>query len=419
MDRSRFKPTSTLAMKKSDEQVNTALGRKDRVGRAGFFQLQEGKNYFRLYPPHPGDELFAYPVVKAMVPIYVQDKDQQGSPIWTDAKKTVPKMRRTVKSVFNARIHGKEGDRDIVEEYVACIRRIAETISNEADRKEYLAPIEGMYIGAKHPKNKMGVNFKETWVCYVNRLDSLDPDKQEFGRLEIGKAIKYRLNELSATEDSDDVIETDPFTDPGDGRAIVVTYDKSATRPQDYYKCEFFTPLLKGASGRIRLYPLSDEQLEDFEKQPSLKSLFYQVYGIKDFQIALQGIQILDEEEGYKLLEDDNFLAIVEEIGLQYPEEEPVKEVADDESDNEVQSTRVSASTSTLLQKTQEIVAETDPSDMFDGKPAKVGYVIPSVKNTPSKEEIAAKAAEIAVADPIQEQKAKAAALLSRLRGGK
>lgn len=427
MDRSKFKASSMSAVKKSDEAINTSLGRKDRVQRAGFFTLKDGKNYFRFYPPHPGDELFAYPSVKAMMPVYVQDKDTQGNLLWNDKQKTIPKMRRSVRGVFNARIHGKEGDVDIIEAYIAYVRKIAENIENEADKKEYLAPIDGSYIGNKNPKNKMGIGFKETWVAYVNLIDPNDssPEKQEFGRLEIGKAIKFRLNDLSATEESDEPIETDPFTDPEDGRAVVITCNKSATQPADFYKCDFYTPLIKGQGGMVRLYPLSDEQLDAFEKQLSLKSLFHEVYSRKDFELALEGLKILDEEEGFKIFEDDEFLEQVEAISYQYPEKDD-KTPEDKEDEANLPFDKGGKSKTPEAQKMKEsmnkMVNETDPDaddDMFEGA-VKKGHTPPPIRETPTKEEIKKQVAANNVTPKtemsIEDKKAKAAGILANIR---
>lgn len=327
-DRSKYKATSVAAAKKADEETAALTGQKDKVN-ADYINIpakdKQGKKIsgswnLRIYPPHLKDGGLLYAVPKGVhwLPREVDKKDKQGNLV-KDAKGNAEKEWKN-RPVFNAKIHGGK-KKDLVEEYVAFANKIAKETFPETEkgfeekRKEFMAPINGGY-GSEYD----GILLRQTWVMYV---DQLLGDTKNFGKVEIGRAVKERLNKIAATESAGEPLGTDPFTDLEDGRAITISYDASATKAQDYYSTEIYAPLVPGAKGQIKLFPLSDDDMIKFEEYPSLKEMFTNVYDSKTFhKIVLPGLKKFDDDFELGIFGYDEWLDIVEELAADYPESE-------------------------------------------------------------------------------------------------
>lgn len=319
-DRSKFKATSVAATKQADQEVEQVTGKNGGRGpSADYHKIIDGMQYHRIYPPHPVDEgqLYAVPKGVHWIPQEVPEFDKQGNIVKNNKDEVVTKIAN--RPIFNAKIHGGF-KKDIIEEYIAFAQKIAnDTYATEKERKDFLDPITGGYE-SKYD----GIMLRQSWVMYT---DMLEVDKngeivrKVLGRLDIGKAIKNRLNAIAATESGNEPLGTDPFTDPEEGRAISILYNKKASKPQDYYTTEVYAPLIPGAKGQIRLYPLSDSDLEKFETYPSLKKMFIGVYDRKMFDNAVKGLKMFDDEHELGIFAYDEFLDICEELSVELPED--------------------------------------------------------------------------------------------------
>lgn len=322
-NRSKYKATSVAATKQADKAVEAVTGKGDRGPSADYHKIDPGMNYHRIYPPHPedGGELYAVPKGVHWIPQEVPKKDKDGKFEKDKDGKQVFEVK--VRPIFNAKIHaGKK--KDICEEYSLFAEKVAKELfptESDEDKKgkyEYLLHVLG------NPQAKIqGIGLKQSWVSYSDKM-KVDKDgtliSKFLGRLESGKAVKYRLNSLAATETSNDPLGTDPFTDLEDGRAISINYNDKATKPQDYYATEFYAPLIPGGKGQIRLYPITDDDLAKFETYPSLKKLFVNVYDRKTFDTALKGLKMLDEQYELGVFEYDEWLKICNELQSEFPE---------------------------------------------------------------------------------------------------
>lgn len=326
-DRSKFKSTSVAKAKQADAEVAAVSGKGDRGPNADYHKIKPGMNYHRIYPPHPGDggELYAVPKGVHWIPQEVPKKDKDGKPIKGAGDKYV--MEVATRPIFNAKIHGGF-KKDIIEEYIAFAQKVAEetypdTAKNFAEsRKTFLDPVIGGF-GSKHK----GIMLRQSWVAYSDEM-TVDKDgvvkSKILGRLEMGKAVKFRLNSLAATESSNDPLGTDPFTDPEEGRAIVINYNDKATKPADYYNTEMYAPMIPGGKGMVRLYPLSDDDLIKFDTYPSLKKMFVGTYDRKTFDSAMKGLKMFDDEHELGIFAYEEFLDICEELSVEVPEGEVV-----------------------------------------------------------------------------------------------
>ena len=106
---------------------------------------------------------------------------------------------------------------DIVQEYVAYVK----THGSETAVAAVTAPRDGLLPSL-------------SWLCYAAevREDGMEPKLWEFK-----KSVRDAMNRLAITEDEDEPIETDPFTDPDEGLPLFVKYIKNPNKKkgENYY----------------------------------------------------------------------------------------------------------------------------------------------------------------------------------------
>lgn len=352
LDRSKFKATKLAANKEKDQAVDSAMGRQGRAERADLHKINPGKNYFRIYPPHPTDNdddslTFSEPVVRVFLPAMVEEKDDKG--VVQTNKKGEPLMKETSKPVFNSRIHG-DTLKDLVEEYVALGKKIAEDEKAAGkDRDNFLAKLLGKFSRNKDERLP-GLLYKTSYAMYADKIENGEMVK--FARLEVGVAVKDGMNKASATEDADDAMQVDPWTDVEDGRAVVIEYNDKATKPADYYNVQMdnITTKVAGVGQVVRSFPLSDAQLENYMKFPSLAKLYKKAFKRRDFQLQLEGLELFDAKYDLGIFEREEFQTIVEEIDSYYPEVD-----AEDSNEEPSESKAAPVKASSLKQKEEPI----------------------------------------------------------------
>ena len=278
--RSQLKATSIKRLQKQIDEDNAVIG-----AQAGteYLNLEDGKTLkIRIFPAHPGLEDF-----------YVARKAY-----WLSFRTEDGEVRRG--TVLDSRVHG--GTKwDVVEEYVKYAKKV---VGNDADKLDALT--------GNGPKSN-SLNPQYTWLCYADRIVGEDPLRAKVW--EFKKMVRDSLNKLAFSEDEDEVIEVDPFTDPDEGLPILVTYRKNPNRKkgENYYEVSF----LKQAKAR----PLTDDEIEYFMTLRPLTEVVSR-YGMKDFERAMEGLQNFDEDNEIGLFDDDAWIAHLEEIKAQYDVDE-------------------------------------------------------------------------------------------------
>lgn len=342
IDRSRFKSAPVQSMVAQDKEIENKM----KTGGSGieYHSIEDGKNLFRLYPAHPDSpsEQFAEIKCVAYLPAIYQERDKQGVLLTENGK---PKMKEGRKSLFNARIHG-DAPKDLVEEYISFMEKLSkENFTEEAKRKEFMEMINGRYSAV--PAERLpSSSYGTSWTVYADKYPyGKSESTPVFGRLEIKKTVKERLNKIaSQMEGSDDPMQTDPFTDVEDGRAIIITYNKEAKQASDYYTTDLDQTTITEKIGTrtvqtVKTYPLSDEKLEAFEKYPSLYSMFRNVFKRKDFDAQMEGLKLLDDKikskYGIGAFSYDKWLDVCDELSDLWPEEDTTStsESEDDKDD--------------------------------------------------------------------------------------
>ena len=282
--RSQLKATPIKKLKKRVDEDNEIIG---AYASNEYLNLEDGKTLkIRIFPAHPGNEDFYVP--KKCYWLTVSGND--GDP------------RRT--TVLDSKVHG--GTKwDLVEEYVNYAKK---KWAKDADKLEALVGT-GM--------NSNSLNPQYSWLCYADKVsgdDQLRPKLWEFKKM-----VRDLLNKLAFSEDEDDVIEVDPFTDVDEGLPVMVKYMKNPNKKkgENYYDVSF--------PKKVAARPLSDEEIEHFLTMKPLSEVIHK-YEMRDFEKALEGLQNFDDENEIGLFEDEDWLEHVEEIKAQYESDEEDEE---------------------------------------------------------------------------------------------
>lgn len=278
--RSQLKATSIKKLQKQVDADNEMVGTGSSTE---YLNLEDGKTIkIRIFPAHPGQEEF-----------YVAKKCY-----WLTFNTDDGDTRRG--TVLDSKVHG--GTKwDVVEEYVKWAKK---HIGNDAEKLEALV--------GNGPKSN-SLNPQYSWLCYADRVNG---DEQLRAKLwEFKKMVRDAMNKLAFSEDEDEVIEVDPFTDPDEGLPINVTYRKNPNKKkgENYYEVAF--------PKKVSARPLTDEEIEYFMTLKPLSEVIYK-YGMRDFERALEGLQNFDEDNEIGLFDDDDWLEHLEEIKAQYDVDE-------------------------------------------------------------------------------------------------
>lgn len=295
-------------------------------GRVDFLEVEEGRNEFRMLPPHPDDTIKAaylpkrVAMLKCEVEIY-----EQGEPTGKTEVKN--------KNIFIATQHGGL-PKDPIELYIDFVRKYADdTIQDKTDRQKFLSPITG-YRDKKGTWN-WGISPKTSFVTYAIK-------NKKIGRLELYESWVKDMNKLAITEDVDEVMQVDPFSDPTEGFPLIITKQKAVdkqgkeTGKWDYVISKDEPSRVKRESWEdfFKRTAVTDEQLEEFIKQEPLSKLYgNDVYTRRDWDLALDGLRRFDEAEKYQIFENEEFLEELSEL------EKLVPEAKEENTDKQVEKT--------------------------------------------------------------------------------
>lgn len=201
-----MKATPIKSLKKQVDEDNEMIG---AYAANEYLNLEDGKTIkIRIFPAHPGVENFYLPKKCYWLSIAGNDGD----------------MRRA--QVLDSRAHG--GTKyDLVDEYVKWAKKKWAKDSDRLDALTGTGP------------NSNSLNPQYSWLCYADRVTADDPLKAKVW--EFKKMVRDALNKLAFSEDEDEAIEIDPFTDPDEGLPILVKYMKNPNKKkgETYYEVSF------------------------------------------------------------------------------------------------------------------------------------------------------------------------------------
>ena len=277
--RSQFKATSIKSLRKAVDKDDALVG----VQSNDYLSLEDGKtSKIRIFPAHPGEENFYI----SRMTYWMSFTNEEGE------------TRRG--TVLDSIAHGGT-KMDIVREYVKLAKK---RYGNDSEKMDALVGT-GM--------NSNSLNPRYSWLCYadfVREGEELRPKIWEFGKM-----VRDLLNKLAMSEDEDEPIEIDPFTDPDEGVPVLVKYLKKPNKK----KGEQYYEVTLGKKPKAR--PITDEELERFAALKPLSEITPR-YGMRDFDRAIDGLRNFDDENGFDLFDDDEWLEIMEKVKSQYEAED-------------------------------------------------------------------------------------------------
>ena len=309
--RSQFKATSIKSLRKAVDKDDALVG----VQSNDYLSLEDGKtSKIRIFPAHPGEENFYI----SRMTYWMSFTNEEGE------------TRRG--TVLDSIAHGGT-KMDIVREYVKLAKK---RYGNDSEKMDALVGT-GM--------NSNSLNPRYSWLCYadfVREGEELRPKIWEFGKM-----VRDLLNKLAMSEDEDEPIEIDPFTDPDEGVPVLVKYLKKPNKK----KGEQYYEVTLGKKPKAR--PITDEELERFAALKPLSEITPR-YGMRDFDRAIDGLRNFDDENGFDLFDDDEWLEIMEQVKSQY-------EAEDEDADEKP--AKKKTTTKKASNKTTEIESDTDEEE--------------------------------------------------------
>ena len=321
--RSQLKPTKIKSLRKRIDADDAMVGSSSNE----YLNLEDGKTIkIRIFPAHPGGEDFYIPIKRYWLSFQTDDGE----------------MKRGY--VLDSRTHGGT-KMDVVDEYVKYAKR---KIGDDADKLEAL-------VGTGPKANSLNPSY--TWLCYAAKI--VDGEALRAKLWEFKKSVRDLLNKLAMSEDDDEPIEVDPFTDVDEGLPISVTYNKNPNRKkgENYYDVVF--------PKKVKARPITDEEIEYFMTLKPLNEILSR-YGMRDFEKALEGLQNFDEDNDIGLFDDDEWLEHLEAIKAQYDSEDE-----DDDNKGRKSSKKKESRKAQKVEDAGEEEDDEDEDDEEDEKPKK------------------------------------------------
>ena len=306
-DRSKFQGAKVATLKNVQKDAKSNItNATSQDGRVSFLKIEEGKNVFRIMPPHPEDTIGAsyLPKRTAMLACEV--------PVYENGEITDKKEVKN-KNIFIATQHGGLS-KDPIELYISYVRQYAEdAIDDKEEKKKFLYPITGW----RDTKGwNWGINPKTSYACYAVKDGIL-------GRLELYESMIKEMNKLAISEDSDDVMMVDLFSDPDEGVPLIITKEKNDKNKWEYLisKDEPSRAKRESWDDFFKRVKVTDKHLIELSEQKPLSELYgNDVYTKRDWDSALDGLKRFDEKNNFQIFENEDFVAELVELEKLVPE---------------------------------------------------------------------------------------------------
>ena len=314
--RSQYRATKISSLKKAVDKDDAMVG----VSNNEYLNLEDGKVMkIRIFPAHPGEEQFYVPRKCYWLSFVNSDGDVKRG------------------TVLDSILHGGT-KMDLVNEYVKYAKK---KYGKDAEKMESLT---GTGL------NSNSLNPQYSWLCYA---DEVKEGEELHAKIwEFKKMVRDLLNKLAFSEDDDEPIEVDPFTDVDEGLVLAVKYNKKPNKKkgEQYYEVDFAKK-----SKQPYARPLTDDELESFANLKPISEVTPK-YGMRDYERALEGLQNWDEENDFNLFDDDEWLDIVEKVKAQY-------EGNDDEDEDEKPKKKTVKKSTPKKKEVEEETADEEPED--------------------------------------------------------
>lgn len=337
-DRSKF----VGASRKAQKEIISATERRDKAlrpksSRGNWHTIEEGRNVFRVAPPHNPDYPAFIPYKTVTLdcekPVYEDGEDTGRTEV---GKKKIIVATQHHDELMKLGVHG-----DVVELYVRMAKDIAfSQITDKKERSKFLAPISG--YRAKDGKWVWGIEPKTNYIGYV-----FDENKV-LGKLEIYPGINKDLDRLADELEADAPLDIDPWSNPVEGYPIVITRAKNDAGKTEYIVDKEVPSRLKKESWDdfFARTALTDEQLEELANAKPLAETYINSFTLRDFEAQMDGLTRFDKKYGFGIIETEEFQEAAAHIESVLRAEAANREEESTEEETEVE-TKVTAKVET------------------------------------------------------------------------
>lgn len=310
-DRSRFKGAKLSTLKETKEKAdekNVRLLGGSSTGRANFLEVKEGRNIFRIMPPHNPEDSTYQPFRSATLECDV--------PEMKDGKET-GKTEKKNKKIFIATVHGNDEvkalKKDPIELYIKYVSDMAGACQDKDERQKFLAPVTG--YRDKAGKWVWGIMPSTSYICYALEGGKL-------GRLELWDKWTKDMDKIVAKieEEEDQPLEIDPFSNPEEGYPLIIDKEKNDKNKFEHVIDRLTQKKRQTWEDFCNEHKITDDQLKELMEKESLKDLYVGVYSKRDFDLAVNGLRSFDKRYKYDVFENDEFIKELKEIEAVVPE---------------------------------------------------------------------------------------------------
>lgn len=323
-DRSKLKGAklSKLREQKAEaEKKDVKLLGGGNSSHTSFHSIDEGRNEFRLLPPHDAEKTGTYvpcrtTTLECDVPEY-KDGEPTGS----------TEMKR--KKIFIATQHGNEDLRklgkDPIELYIKYFNEQASLIDDKDERDSFLAPIKG--YRDKNKKWVWGIIPSTSYICYALKDNKV-------GRLELWDKWTKEMDKIVTLieEEEDEVLDIDPFSDPDEGYPLVIKKEKNEKNKFEYTIDRVNPKKRQSWEDFCEENRVTDAQLKELYEKDSLHDIYVDCYSLRGFELAINGLQNFEKAWKKDIFENEDFLVELQEIRALLPEDN--KEEKEESSDD-------------------------------------------------------------------------------------
>jgi hypothetical protein len=331
----KYKATSTKVVKKLTEEEDE----KTLTKRAGRIDIAIGENKIRFGPKHPGEDTFMHMRGCHWLKVSKEGSDEA-------AIRTVP----------DAKLHG-DLSMDPCEAYIElCKERLSTGKASDSDKLKKITAWKG------------GMGLSCTWLSYAKKISKTE--RTGWLIYEYWRNIRDDLKNQMVTEDEDEAIELDPFTDPLKGKCAIITVKKVGKKNQTTMKIS------------ENITKLTEEEMVAYDKLTPISNMPEFHYTMQDFETALEGIEYWDEAESIGLFDDEEFVETLasikaelkaklqgvtadDEEGEEGDEDEPFEE---DEAPKSKKSSKSATPVAAKAGKGKKVVEEEPEEDQEEGE---------------------------------------------------
>lgn len=294
VDRNQFKGATLASIKDEETRAAAALPvSNDFSNRPGFHTIVEGRNFRRIAPAHHIGEPAYRAKSTVSLECEVPEYDGEGNPT---GKKEVKK-----KNIFIATQHSTILTEDPIVMYIDAVKKLADDkFKDQKDRASFLAPVNGWR--GKDGKWNWGIKPTIDYVCYCW------DEKGVLGREQLYPGMLDDMKKVSiARNDDNKEIVPDIFTKLDDGYPLIITKQKKEKGGFEYIiSCDMPSESKRETWDQFfDRHRVTDEQLIDFMEKESLADLYKNVYTMRDFNMAVDGLQRFDKANKYGIFDND------------------------------------------------------------------------------------------------------------------